>query len=389
MDKNILNVGLIGYQFMGKAHSNAYRQANRFFNLPAQVCLKTLCGRNEAGVKKAAEVFGWENYSTNWREVIADPEIDIIDVSTPGISHSEISIAAAEAGKIVLCEKPLANTLAEAQAMYDAVTKAGVKSGIFHNFRKAPALALAKRMIDDGRIGRIFHFRGIYLQDWIVDPEFPLVWRLQKGLAGSGSHGDLNAHIIDLARWLVGPIEEVSGMMETFIKERPLVGEINDRLGASASDQMGTVDVDDASLFLARFESGAVGTFEATRFALGRKNHSCIEINGSKGSIRFNFERMNELEYFNGEDQADAAGFRLIQASDGVHPYSGNYWPAGHIIGYEHTFVNYVVDAVNAICSDQDITPNFRDGLENQKILDAVERSSVTKQWVKVQQASS
>lgn len=382
MAKRILNVGLIGYQFMGKAHSNAYRQVGRFFDLPADICMKTICGRNEERVRTAAADLGWEGYSADWRAVIEDPNIDIIDVSTPGNSHAEISIAAAEAGKIVLCEKPLANTLNEAKSMLDAVQKAGVAHGVFHNYRKVPAIALAKRMIENGDLGTIYHIRAVYLQDWIADPNFPLVWRLQKEHAGSGAHGDINSHIIDLARHLLGEFEEVNGMMHTFVKQRPIAGEVDDRMGAKASDQMGEVTVDDAVMFLAKFKSGGIGTFEASRFAVGRKNHNRVEINGSKGSIVFNMERMNELEFYNNEDREDMQGFRVIQTSDSVHPYSGNYWPVGHIIGYEHTFINFIADAVNSIVKGEPITPNFEDGYQNQRVLDAVERSHESRSWV-------
>jgi predicted dehydrogenase len=380
--KKRLNVGLIGYQFMGKAHSNAYRQVVHFFDLPAEVGMHTICGRNEAAVTEAAGKLGWSNVATDWRRVVENPEIDIIDVSTPGDSHCEIAVAAAQAGKIVFCEKPIGNTLAEAQTMLAAVEKAGVPHAVFHNYRKAPAVALAKKMIEEGRLGRIFHFRATYLQDWIADPNFPLVWRLQKEKAGSGAHGDINAHIIDLGRHLVGELSEVSGLLHTFIKERPLAGEVDDKLGAKASTQMGKVTVDDAAMFLARFQNGALGTFEASRFAVGRKNYNRFEINAEKGSLVFNLERMNELEYYDNAEGAETHGFRLIQATEGVHPYAGHYWPPGHIIGYEHTFVNLVADAVTAISEGKMPTPNFFDGYENQRVLDAVERSSSSRSWV-------
>lgn len=382
MAKRTLNVGLIGYQFMGKAHSNAYRQVGRFFDLPVDVRLHTICGRNEAAVQAAADKFGWDHIETDWRRVVNNPEIDIIDVSTPGDTHAEIAIAAAEAGKAVFCEKPLGNTLDEAERMLAAVEKAKVPHAIFHNYRKAPAVALAKRMIDEGRLGRIYHIRAVYLQDWIADPAFPLVWRLQKEKAGSGAHGDINAHIIDLARHLVGEFAEVSGMLHTFITERPLAGAVDDKLGAAASHEKGQVTVDDAAAFLARFQNGALGTFEATRFAVGRKNHNRFEINGSKGSLIFNLERMNELEYYNNEDPEGLQGFRLIQATEAGHPYAGQYWPVGHIIGYEHTFVNLIADALTAMDAGSPISPDFRDGLANQRVLDAVERSWASRAWV-------
>ena len=384
MSKPVLNIGLIGYQFMGKAHSNAYRQANHFFDLPAEINMHTICGRNEAAVTAAAKNLGWKNVETDWRKVIANPEIDVIDISTPGNLHAEIAIAAAKAGKAVWCEKPIGNTLPEAKAMMDAVLEAKVAHAVFHNYRKAPAVALTKKLIEEGKLGTIYHFRAVYLQDWIADPNFPLVWRLQKEVAGSGTHGDINAHIIDLGRHLVGEFDEVCGLLHTFIKQRPLAGEIDANLGAKASAEMGEVTVDDAAMFLAKFKNGALGTFEATRFAVGRKNKNSFEINGSKGSIVFNLEKMNELEYYNNDDPGDLQGFRLIQATDGSHPYAGHYWPVGHIIGYEHTFVNLVADAVTNMVAGKPISPDMVDGYENQRVLDAVERSHESRTWVKL-----
>lgn len=384
MSKKQLNIGLIGYQFMGKAHSNAYRQVSHFFDLPIEPVMKTICGRTESGVKAAAEKFGWQGYATDWRAVVADPNTHIIDVSTPGDSHCEIACAAAQAGKIVFCEKPIGNTLPEAKQMLEAVQKAGVPHAVFHNYRKAPAVALAKQMIEDGDLGTIYHMRATYLQDWIADPSFPLVWRLQKEKAGSGAHGDICAHIIDLGRHLLGEFDEVTGMLHTFIKKRPIAGEVDDKLGAAATNQMGDVTVDDASMFLARFRNGAIGTFEASRFAVGRKNYNRFEINGSKGSVVFNLERMNELEYYDNNDPETTHGFTLIQATEASHPYAGHYWPTGHIIGYEHTFINLIADAMNAIHEERPISPNFVDGYENQRVLDAVERSHESRSWVKL-----
>jgi predicted dehydrogenase len=382
--KRILNVGLIGYQFMGKAHSNAYRQVGRYFDLPVEVRLHTLCGRTEPAVRKAAEQFGWEHVETDWRRVVENPEIDIVDVSTPGDTHCEIALAAAKAGKTVFCEKPIGNTLDEARQMLEAVRASGVPHAVFHNYRKVPAVALAKRMIEEGRLGRIHHMRAVYLQDWIADPEFPLVWRLQRAKSGSGAHGDINSHIIDLGRHLLGEFAEVSGMLHTFVKERPLAAGTDDRLGGTSGEARGEVDVDDAAAFLARFESGAIGTFEATRFAVGRKNHNRFEINGSKGSVVFNLERMNELEYYSAEDPPDIQGFRLIQVTESSHQYANRYWPPGHIIGYEHTFINLVADALNAIAEGRMPSPNFEDGFRNQQVLDAVEQSDRGRCWVRL-----
>jgi len=385
MSKRKLNVALIGYQFMGKAHSNAYRQVARFFDdLEVEPVMKVICGRNEENVRKAAQKYGWEEYDISWERVVERKDIDLVDVSVPGNMHAPIAIAAANAGKMVLCEKPLANTLAEARQMYEAVQENKVPNALCHNYRFAPAVQLARQLIDEGRIGKIYHFRGTYLQDWIVDPNFPLVWRLQKEVAGSGAHGDLNAHLIDMARFLVGEIAEVSGMMETFIKQRPKLAASDDRLGGVASSEMGEVTVDDAALFLVRFENGAIGSIEATRFALGRKNYNRFEINGSKGSLVFNLERMNELEVYLQDDPPHIRGFRVVQASDSVHPFMTAYWPVGHIIGYEHTFMNLIYTMLKAFDKGEEFKPNFEDGVRNQAVLEAVDVSSQQRRWVSI-----
>jgi predicted dehydrogenase len=377
-----VRVGLVGYQFMGKAHSNAYRQLHRFFpEIGIEPELTALCGRTEDKVKAAAEKFGFKSYETHYEKLIARDDIDLIDIVTPGDTHVPIAIAAAKAGKMVFCEKPLASTVEKAQQMADAVKTARVPNAVCFNYRGVPAVQLAKEMIQSGRLGKIYHWRSVYLQDWILDPSFPIVWRLQGDIAGSGAHGDLVAHSIDLAHFLVGEIAEVSGMQDTFIKQRPILAESDDRLGGKASDQMGDVTVDDSSIFLARFKNGAVGTFEATRMAAGRKNHNKFEINGSKGSIVFNMERMNELEYYNHDDPSDVKGFRVIQTTDGVHPYTGNYWPVGHIIGYEHTFMNLMKDMLIAFTEGKPFSPSFEDGLACQRVLDAVTKSSETRAW--------
>jgi predicted dehydrogenase len=383
-----VNVGLIGYSFMGKAHSHAYKDMSFFFpEAAAKPTMKAICGRNEANVKEAAENFGWQGYETDWKNLIARDDIDLIDISTPGDSHAEMAIAAAEAGKHIFCEKPLANNLSEARAMNAAAERAGVKTMVAYNYRRVPAVALAKQLIDEGRIGQIYHWRAVYLQDWIMDPNFPLVWRLQKEKAGSGPHGDLNAHIIDLARYLVGDIAEVVGMDETFIKERPIADEIDSALGASAggATRMGPVTVDDTTLFLSRFENGAVGSFEATRFAGGRRNGNRFEINGSKGSIAFNLEKMNELQYYNRDDEPHIQGFREIMVGEGCHPYMDHWWPPGHTIGWEHTFVHEVYDLVQAIAGEnKDLHPDFAEGVKDQAVLEAVSASVANRSWVKV-----
>jgi len=378
-----INVGLIGYGFMGKAHSNGYLSAPKYFNLKAEPVLKVLCGL-EADVAEAfADQWGWESATTDWKEVVGRDDIDLVDISTPNNVHKAIAVAAAKAGKHILCEKPLAMNAAEGEAMVEAAAAAKVVNMVNHNYRRVPAVALAKQMIDAGELGDIYHFRGVYLQDWIVDPKFPLVWRLRKELTGSGVHGDLNAHIIDLALWLVGPIAEVTGMMKTFITERPLPAS-EGSLSASPSGTMGKVTVDDAAAFLARFENGAIGTFESSRFATGRKNGQRFEINGSKGSIVFELERLNELQFYNDSDATGRHGFRLIQVTEASHPYIANYWPAGHIIGWEHTFINAVADVINGIVDGAPVHPTFADGLVTQEVLDAVEQSAASGMWVSV-----
>ncbi|HOJ23085.1 MAG TPA: Gfo/Idh/MocA family oxidoreductase [Armatimonadota bacterium] len=380
-----VNVALIGYKFMGKAHSNAFRQAPVFFDLDVEPVMKVLVGRDEAGVKAAAEKLGWESYATDYREVVNRPDIDLVDIVTGNTSHAEIAIAAAKAGKHVFCEKPLAMTVGEAREMTQVAEKAGVKHCVNFNYRKLPSIQLAKRLIDEGAIGRIFHWRSVYLQDWIVDPEFPLVWRLNKAEAGSGALGDLAAHSIDLAHFLVGDITAVTGHMETFIKERPVATSMSG-LVATGSEERAPVTVDDGTIFLARFANGAIGTFEATRFAPGHRNGNMFEINGSEGSIRFNVERLNELEFYSRRDPAHAQGFRTISVTEGgEHRWINAWWPAGHIIGWEHSFTHQVVDLLDAIAQDKPATPDFRDGLRVQLVLDAVERSAQSGQWVSIE----
>ncbi|MFB9278400.1 Gfo/Idh/MocA family protein [Cohnella cellulosilytica] len=383
-----LNVALIGYNFMGKAHSYALDNTDFFFKNGVKPVKKVIVGRTEHLVKQAADNFGWQEYATDWREVVNRGDIDVVDIATPTISHMEIAIAAAQAGKHVFCEKPLAMNAEEAKRMLDAARQAKVVHMLGHNYRRVPAIALAKKLIEDGRLGEIYHFRGVYLQDWLLDPNFPTSWKLDRKIAGSGPHGDLNAHIIDLARYLVGEIDQVVGMDKTFIAQRPKV-QVNEQLSGNLTaqgdqSQLQEVTVEDAAAFLAKFAGGALGTFEATRLAGGRKNHERIEINGSKGTLAFNFEAMNELEFWSKEDPVEIQGFRKILVTEDVHPYIGAWWPPGHIIGYENTFVNQFADFFNAINKGTGLTPDFHDGWMNNKVLDAVTRSIASSKWERV-----
>jgi predicted dehydrogenase len=374
MAKKKLNVAMIGYDFMGRAHSNAWRQVARFMSdLSYEPVMKVVAGRTEARVKEAAKRLGWEEYATNWEDVIARKDIDIIDICTPGDSHKPIAIAAAQANKHILCEKPLANTLADAEQMWKAAAKAGVIHMICHNYRRCPAVALARQLIDAGTIGKIYHYRGTYLQDWIVDPMFPRVWRLVKSRAGSGSLGDILSHTMDLSRYLVGEPVEVSALLETFITERPL---------PDNPSKKGPVDVDDAALSLVRYDNGAVGYLEGTRFATGRKNYNRFEINGAKGSIVWDLEHLNDLQLY--VEEGPNSGFRTISVTDGKHPYVGAWWPPGHIIGYEHSFTHTVYDFLCGIAAHKQPAPSFEDGYKNQRVLDAIERSARDRKWVKI-----
>jgi predicted dehydrogenase len=379
-----LGIGMVGYAFMGAAHSQAWRTAGRFFDLPVQPERAVLCGRDRAKAASAAEKLGWRSVETDWKALLTRDDVQLVDICSPGDTHADIAIAALDAGKHVLCEKPLANTVDEARAMVDAAERAasrGVRSMVGFSYRRVPAVALARRLVEQGRIGEIRHVRAVYLQDWIVDPEFPLVWRLRRDAAGSGALGDLGAHIVDMAQYVAGDvITGVSAMTETFVRERPLPS-ASSGLAASGGTERGTVDVDDAALFLGRFAGGAVASFEATRFATGRKNALRIELNGSRGSLAFDQERMNELEFYDGEDDPDTAGFRRILVTEPTHPYVGAWWPPGHLIGYEHSFTHQAVDLVRDIAEGRDPVPSFADGLRVQLVLDAVERSADAGGW--------
>src|SRR5579863_2248807 len=379
-----MNIALLGYKFMGRAHSNAYRQVSRFFPGKLTPRMKVIVGRDRAAAEAAARQLGWEEVETDWRKAVERKDIDVVDVSTPGNLHHDMVIAAARAGKHVICEKPLANTLAEAKDMLRAVEKAGVKHMVMHNYRKAPAVAFAKKLVEDGRLGDVYHYHGAYLQDWIIDPQFPLVWRLQKNLAGAGALGDIGSHAIDLAQYLNSDIRAVTSHLTTFIKRRPLAADGAGSWGAKGKSRRGRVTVDDDANFLARFTNGSAGVFESSRFCGGRRNYNTFQIYGSKGSLAFNIERLNELEFYDRTDAQAEQGFKTIMVTEGVHPYVGAWWPPGHIIGYEHTFVHAIHDFLVALENDTLPEPNFRDGVKDQSILDAVERSAKSGRWERV-----
>ncbi|HSZ44560.1 MAG TPA: Gfo/Idh/MocA family oxidoreductase [Streptosporangiaceae bacterium] len=384
-----LGIGMVGYAFMGAAHAQAWRNAARVFDLPLQPKMVALCGRDPAAVKAAADRQGWASAETDWRALIARDDVQVVDVCTPGDLHAEISIAALEAGKHVLCEKPLANTVAEAEAMAAAAELAadrGIRSMTGFNYRRVPAIALARKLVADGRLGAIRHVRACYLQDWLTDPSFPLTWRLQRDRAGSGALGDLGAHVVDLAQYLTGePITAVSGSTTTFVAERPLPD-----AAAERSDRTGTVTVDDAAMFTARLGSGpaggaTVGTFEVTRFAAGRKNALRIELNGELGSLAFDLERLNELDFHDHGADPLTAGFRRILVTEPGHPYLSAWWPPGHVLGWDVTFTHEVADLVTAIAAGAAPQPSFAAGLQVQRVLAAVQESAASASaWITV-----
>ncbi|HEY9077735.1 MAG TPA: Gfo/Idh/MocA family oxidoreductase [Anaerolineaceae bacterium] len=369
-----IRVGIVGTKFMGRSHSNAFIDVPHFFEVPFTPVLQAACGRNAADLAAFARQFGWKSQETSWEKLVEREDIDLVDISTSNLTHCAIAVAAAKHGKHILCEKPLAMNSTEARQMLDAVQEAGVRHMVAFNYRRVPAIVQAKKLIEEGKIGKIYHINAVYLQDWIVDPNFPMAWRFDAKEAGSGAHGDLNAHIIDLARYLVGEFEAVSGDMTTFVKERP------------TPDGKGKVQVtvDDATSFLARFTNGAVGTFTATRFATGRKNFLRLEVFGSKGAFNFNLERLNELEYFSLNDPVVEQGFRQVLVTESKHPYVNAWWPPGHIIGWEHTFIHEVRDLLIAIDQKAEVYPNFYDGLRCQQVLDAVALSAAEKRWVTI-----
>ncbi|MER6652279.1 Gfo/Idh/MocA family oxidoreductase [Streptomyces sp. NPDC000971] len=376
-----LGVGMVGYAFMGAAHSQGWRTAGHVFDMPVRPALAAICGRDRTAVEAAAARHGWAAAETDWRALIARDDVQLVDICTPGDSHAEIAIAALEAGKHVLCEKPLANTVAEAEAMAQAAERAAARGQVAivgFNYRKVPALTHARAMIEEGRLGRLRHVRATYLQDWLVDPESPLTWRLERERAGSGALGDLGAHIVDLAQYLAGePLVGVSAVSETFVRERPVpAGAAAGLPGAADGTARGAVTVDDATLFTGRLASGALASFEATRMAAGRKNALRLEINGERGSIAFDLERLNELSFHDHTEPPTSAGFRRILVTEPQHPYLEAWWPPGHGLGYEHTFVHQARDVVRTIVEGRAPVPSFADGLQVQRVLAAVEESA-------------
>lgn len=367
-----IGVGLVGYKFMGRVHSNAYRQVASFFDVDPVPRMRAICGRDEDAIKMAASSLGWEDYETDYARMLERDDIGLVDVSTPDYTHHDFVIAALEAGKHVLCEKPLANTLDEAKEMLEAARRAGTVNMVCHNYRRAPAVQLAKRLLEEGRLGEVRQWRAVYLQDFLMDPQIPMSWRLRKETSGAGSVGDVGSHLVDLAHFLVGPVAEVVGMSETFIKERPVEGQ-------SETDR---VTVDDGGAFLARFENGAIGTFETSRITPGRKGYESFEINGSNGSVVFNLERMNELQVYFADDPAETGGFRTVLVTEPEHPYLGAYWPPGHILGYEHTFVHTVKDLLDGIAAGESPGPTFEDGYLCQAVIEAVQQSVESREWV-------
>ncbi len=371
-------VAMVGYAFMGAAHSRAWETVSRVFDLPVQPVRRVIVGRDVNAAGRAARRLGWGEVTSDWRAVLERADIDVVDVCTPGDSHAEIAVAALEAGKHVICEKPLASTLAEAEVMADAAAVArvrGIRSLVGFNYRRVPALALARQLIAEGRLGRIYQVRAAYLQDWAADPASPLTWRMQRARAGSGALGDLGSHVVDLAQFLVGEdLVGVSGLEQTFVSERPLDG----------ADGWGEVDVDDCAVFTGRFSGGGLATFEATRFALGRKNSLRVEVFGRSGSLSFDLETLNELHYY---DRGDGvlAGFRRILVTEPEHPYMSAWWPTGHIIGWEHTFTHQAADFLQAVIAGQDPRPSFEDGLRVQRVLAAVSASAANEsRWTAV-----
>ena len=373
-----IGIGMIGYKFMGKAHSNAYRQVPQFFDTAVKPRLKVICGRDQAKVERMAQRWGWETAVTDWRRVIDDPDVKIVDICSPNNTHHDIAIAAFEAGKIVACEKPLAMNGAEAERMAAAARTSGKINTVWFNYRRVPAIAFARQLIEEGRIGRVYHFRALYLQDWTLDPSVPLVWRMDKDVAGSGVTGDLLSHVVDISNYLAGEIEAVAGTSRIFVGERERPE------GGSAK-----VEIEDAAIFVCKYANGAIGHFEATRFANGRKNGNIFEINGEHGSLYFNLEDMSRLWYFDSREPKHVQGWRQISVWEEIHPYMKHWWVPGCAIGYEHTFGNQAADLLSAVAAGQPMKPDFDDGLKCQVVLDAVLEACKSDRWVRVKPVSA
>ncbi|WP_448061508.1 Gfo/Idh/MocA family protein [Cellulomonas hominis] len=375
-----LGIGMIGHAFMGAAHSQGWRTAPHVADLPLRPDLAVLAGRHPAAVRAAADRLGWRDAETDWRALLERTDVDLVDICSPGDTHATMAIAALDAGKHVLCEKPMANSVAEAELMAQAADRAaarGVRAMVGFTYRRVPAVALARELVAEGRIGQVRQVRARYLQDWLADPQTPLSWRLDKQRAGSGALGDIGAHVVDLVQFVTGErLTSVTGLLETFVPERPRSAG-SSGLHATAAEGTGPVTVDDAALFLGRLSGGGIGTFEATRFAWGRKNALQVEISGSQGSIAFDFEDMNVLHLFDAREPARTAGFRRIVVTEPDHPYLAAWWPPGHGLGYEHAFTHQVLDLVAALADGRQPEPSFADGLVVQRVLDAVERSSL------------
>jgi predicted dehydrogenase len=385
--KKQVNVAMIGYKFMGKAHSNAWRQASRFFDLPFEPVLKVVCGRHAASLEAFADKWGWEEFETDWEKVVAREDVDIVDICCPTFLHFDVAAAAARAGKAIFCEKPFTLDLKQALKLHDIVKKHKVLHYLNHNYRRCPAVAFARQMIENGDLGRIYHWRGAYLQSWIMSPDFPLTWHLKHETAGAGPQWDLNSHSVDLARYLVGEIKSVSAVTANFIKERPLPDEVSAgcfAAGSGAKRGKGKVTVEDAAFMVAEFENGAIGSFESSRFATGRKNYNVFEIYGDKGAIAFNLERMTELQYLDNSVPDSRKGFTVINASEASHPYMSHWWPPAHNIGYEHTFVHAVADFLAALDTGKPVRPNFYDGVRCIQVLEAGLKSAKTGKRIEI-----
>lgn len=378
MEQRPLHIGLIGYGFMGRAHSNAFRQVRHFFQLPYSPVLRAVCARNEPKVKAFAEQWGYESVETDWRRLVERKDIDLIDICTPNHLHAEISLAAAAAGKMILCEKPLAMNGPEALRMVEAVEKAGVANMVWYNYRRVPAVTFAKQLIDAGKLGRVFHYRAKFLQDWTINPELPqggtALWRLDVNAAGSGVTGDLLAHCIDTAEWFIGPMASVCAVTETFVKHRQHV----------LTGQMEPVGIDDACAFLARFKNGALATFESTRYARGHKALYTLEVNGEHASLAWDLHDLHRLQWFDHRDEGTLRGWRSVHITDGEHPYMNRWWVPGLQIGYEHTFIHQFADFLDGLAKRKPASPTFRDAYRTQLVLDAVLKSARSQSWVDV-----